>query len=218
MVKFYDFTSVIVQGISGTGKTSLMKEIIRQKDLLFFTIPTKIIYIYSHYQEIYDEMKSYFPDISFVKNIPDEKELTHMVSGSAHTMLVCDDKMTQVGKEPIILDLFVRLCHHLKISVFLLLQLSNLSKSPYMGEIMRNSHYYFIFKSGQNGQTLRSLGIRINDYKTLFEAYKLAVKGKNHAYICINLHPNAQEIEKYSTNILPSDGYTILYIRQKSLY
>ncbi len=212
MLRFYDYSSIVIQGSSSSGKTFLMRQIILQRNEMFFTIPTKIIYIYNHFQELYKDMLSSNVDITFLKQIPTESQLRELCEGHDHTLLVCDDKLIELNDNPIVAEAFVRLAHHLRMTVFVLLQISNLSNAKYGAEIIRNAHYHILFKSGQMGHILRALGTRINDYKNLSKAYKLATENENYSYLSVNIHPRSQVIEKYSTKILSSDTYTRLFI------
>lgn len=218
MPRFYSFASHILQGASFSGKSTTMIRIIRERKEAFFLEPSKIIYVYNHYQKIYDELISNAPDLDilFTRNIPSEEELVELTKPHAHTILVLDDQMTRIAANDFMVDVFTRLCHHLKMSCFLLLQSSNLSNTKYGGEIIRNSHYYFLFKSPQIGHCIRSLGVRINDYRNLIQAYKLATSGRNYSYLLICVHPRASSIERYSTNVLPSDPYCKLFIAKSS--
>ena len=69
-MRFYDNCTVILQGPSGCGKTAFLCSIIKEREAMFFTQPTKYIYIYSNYQPIYDKMKATGINISFRKNFP----------------------------------------------------------------------------------------------------------------------------------------------------
>ena len=210
MVKFYSQANILIQGPSGAGKTQFMLQVIQQRDRVFFVKPTKVIYIYSNYQPVYDKMREACGDIVFIKHIPSEEQLEDLTRGHNHSILVCDDKLSSVGTTPNISEVFIRLGHHLSITTFVLLQASNLAGSKYAGNIVRNSHYTILFKAGQMAHLIRSLGIRINDYKNLVSAYKLATV-ENYNYLCVNTHPKASEMERYTSLILPDDPQCLVY-------
>lgn len=214
-MKFYSFSSIVCQGASGAGKTHMMLQILKEKQDMFWIIPHKIIYVYSHYQEIYDQMAKEVEDITFIQSLPTEEMLTKMVAFSPHSLLIIDDQLSTVANSPFVLNVFTRMCHHLKITCFLLLQASNLSGTKYGPDIIRSSHYHILFRSPQIGHYNRTLGIRINDYRNLSEAYKLATRDENYSYLMVCLHPRSSQLERYSSRILPSDKYCIIYSTQR---
>ncbi len=211
MPRFYNYSTVVLQGTSGAGKTSLMQKIIEQRQHMFFIPPTKIIYVYNHFQDSYHDMITSGANITFLKSIPSENQLQELCGEHEHSLLICDDKLLELGQTSSIAEAFTRLAHHMKMTVFILVQISNLSKMKYGGEIIKNTHYHILFKSAQMGYIIRALGLRINDYKNLSTAYKLATDTENFTYLSVNLHPRAHSIERYSTSILASDTVTKLF-------
>ena len=91
-----------------------------------------------------------------------------------------------------------------------------MSSGKYASEIIKNAHYTILFKAGQMAYLIRSLGLRLSDYTNLSQAYKLATAGRNFKYLCVNAHPRASEIERYSTDILPNEAPVTLYINKQS--
>ena len=161
---------------------------------------------------MYDDMANSGVNITFLSSIPNEDELISLTSGHKHTLLICDDKIMELAQTPTMAQAFVRLNHHLGMTCFILLQSSNMSGAKYAAEIIRNAHYTIIFKAGQMAHLIRSLGVRLNDYGNLSSAYKQATTGRKYSYLCVNCHPRANDLEKYSTNILPSEGSCVLFI------
>lgn len=189
-----------------------MRNLIEQRERAFFSVPTKVIYIYSNYQSLYDDMANTGVNITFLNTIPSEEDLIKLTKNHVHTLLICDDKIMELAQSPTMAQSFVRLNHHLRMSSFILLQSSNMSGAKYASEIIRNAHYTIMFKAGQMAHLIRSLGIRLNDYRNLSTAYKQATDGRKYSYLCVNCHPRASDMEKYSTNILPDDGSCMLFI------
>lgn len=212
-MKFYLYSNVLCQGASGSGKTSFIKRIIEERNHMFFKVPSKIIFIYSIYQSIYDEIAKMADDIVFIRYIPNENDLHEMVKDIDHALLIIDDMVNQIGDSESVASLFVKNSHHMKITTFVLLQSSNLSGRKYGSEIVRNAHYTILFRGGQMAHVVRSLGTRINDHSNLLSAYKQATSRGTFSYLCVNTHPRAKELEKYSTDILHSEQPTILFIQ-----
>ena len=203
-MRFYNYSNVVLQGPSSSGKSEFVKKVIEQREHMFFTLPTRIIYVYSNYQSIFDDLRSTISDITFTRNIPGEPDLIRLTQGHQHTLLILDDKIEQAGDSQHVASLFVRNSHHLKIITFLILQSSNLSGRKFATDIIRNAHYTILFKAGQMAYLIRSLGARINDYGNLMKAYTLATGEKNFSYLSVCTHPRSAHMERYSTNILHS--------------
>ena len=214
-MRFYDYANVLIQGPSGSGKSVLIQKIINEKAHMFFTVPTKIIFVYSSWQPIYDELSSSENDITFMKHIPNESQLSALCNSHSHSILVLDDKMTSANSSQLIGEIFVRLSHHLKISTFCLFQGSHLPSQIGASHIVRNAHYTILLKSGQMFHLVKALGTRIGDYVSLMSAYKSAVENKNFAYLVVSTHPRTPDFARYTTNILHSERPAILYLKKK---
>ena len=210
-MKFYNFSNVILQASSGGGKTELMKKIIEQRDSMFFIKPSKVIVVYSNWQKSYDELLDHDADIIFTQQIPTEERLKQWTEHEQHTLLVADDKQLEIGNSPFMAAVFTRLSHHLRISTYILVQGGSV-KGPFAGDIVKNAHYTIIFKGGREAHLVRSLGIQLNDYKNLADAYKWATSEGRFVYLMVNTHPRASPMERYSTDILTSDACCKLFI------
>lgn len=188
----------------------MLKQILEQKDDMFFEPVTRVIMIYEHWQPLYDEMLANNPDIIFSREIPSEGQLQEWVEGHNHSILCVDDKQLELSNSPQGASIFMKLSHHLKISCFFLLQAATM-KGKYASDVVRNSHYSILLKSGREAHLVRSIGLQMNDYRALSEAYRQAISGGQYSYICINNHPKASHLERYSTHILASDKACILF-------
>ena len=212
-MKFYDYSNVLIQASSSGGKTHFLKQILEQKADLFFEPVTCTIIIYEHWQSLYDEMLDNDPNIIFSREIPSQEQLEEWVKDHRHSILCVDDKQLELANSPQGAAIFMKLSHHLKISCFFLLQGATM-KGKYAGDVVRNSHYTILLKSGREAHLVRSIGTQMNDYAALAEAYKQATTAQ-FSYLCINNHPRASLIERYSTHILPSDRVCTLFVSKK---
>lgn len=67
LIKFECPATCIVAGASGTGKSTCLFEMFKDSNTMFTQVPKKIIYCYSTYQTLYDEMKKKVDNIEFLK-------------------------------------------------------------------------------------------------------------------------------------------------------
>ena len=101
-------------GPSGCGKTQLIARMIKERKTLINRPLHKVLYIYSHWQPIYDELKASDPNIVFTNRLEDIEE--H--SQEEDILIIIDDFMDELVPRSEALKLvtryFVKSCHHLR--------------------------------------------------------------------------------------------------------
>ena len=112
----HPFTCMLA-GPAQSGKTTLISKIISQARVgLSRPGPTSIIYCYSQWQEIYDEIKkgrgfapSFFdaPSIFFNRGLPDVES----IDVTQNTLIILDDLMQEAGNNSDILNIFTTDSH-----------------------------------------------------------------------------------------------------------
>ena len=146
-VRFKTPANFYVCGQTQAGKSHFTRRMLRHLEKLFYLVPTKIIYCYE-YQKKFDELPS---NVELMEGFPDN--LSDMVRGHDHSLVVLDDLMLQCFNDQRVADLFTRGSHHLGISVLYLTQ--NLFPPGKLSRtISLNSHYFVIFRNPRD-----SLGI-----------------------------------------------------------
>ena len=80
---------------------------LRHLEELFYPVPTKIIYCYGEYQKKFDELPW---NVELMEGFPDN--LSDMVRGHDHSLVVLDDLMSQCSNDQRVADLFKRCSHH----------------------------------------------------------------------------------------------------------
>ena len=106
---------------SQSGKSYLVRSMLRHAEELFNPVPTKIIYCYGICQKEFEEMLQSMPNLTLVEGFPDN--LCEMTRGHDNSLVVLDDLMSQCSNvDPRVSDLFTRDSHHLGMSVLYLTQ------------------------------------------------------------------------------------------------
>ena len=140
-VRFKTPANFYISGQTQSGKSHLTRCMLRHLEELFYPVPTKVIYMYGVYQKEFDELP---PSVELVEGFPDN--LSDMVRGHDHSLIVLDDLMSQCSNDQRVADLFTRGSHHHGISVLYLTQ--NLFPSGKLSRtISLNSHYLVIFRN-----------------------------------------------------------------------
>ena len=147
-VRFKTPVNFYVCGQTQAGKSRLTRCMLRHLEELFYPAPTKIIYCYREYQKEFVELP---PNVELMEGFSDN--LSNMVRGHDHSLIVLDDLMLQCSNDQRVADLFMRGSHHREISVLYLTQ--NLFPPGKLSRtISVNSHYFVIFRNPRD-----SLGI-----------------------------------------------------------
>ena len=108
MLPFEDFSNILVSGISQAGKSVWLHRLCKFSKQMFSPTPIqKVIWVYSHYQDSFQELLQAVDDIVFLPEIPSEEKLKELVKGSAHTLLVIDDALHALQNNPICQELCV---------------------------------------------------------------------------------------------------------------
>ena len=138
-MKFEDFSNIIVSGCSNSGKSSWVHRLIAHAKDMFITPPSKVIYVYKHWQELYDDLQKNATGVEFTDKLPTEEELKSMLKDHKHCLLVADDMMQEINSDNYASELFTRLSHHLGMSTILLLQNGTLQGKS-AGDIAKSCH------------------------------------------------------------------------------
>lgn len=194
--------SCMVAGPSQSGKTSLIKEILMFNKLIIEPNIHTIIYCYSVWQPIYDEIKKFNSNIEFHEGIYNIENLDQ----SNKSLLVLDDLMKECENDQSILNLFTVDSHHKNISVFLLTQ-NIFSKGKYTRTISLNSSYIIIFKNPRDKSQIFTLARQMFPDKMNFfmDAFNDAVTNRAHSYLFVDLKQKTPERNRIQTGIIPGN-------------
>ncbi len=92
-VRFKVPANFYVSGQSQSGKSSLVRRLLRHTDELFYPVPTKIIYCYGEYQREFEELRN----VDLVEGFP--SDLDDLTKGHDHSIVVLDDLMSECSKD-----------------------------------------------------------------------------------------------------------------------
>lgn len=88
LIKFESPSTFIICGGTGSGKTSLLYQILRHGRGIFTSPPKKIFYCYGVYQGLYDEMKTNISNIEFFEGLPSKENSEIWGTESSHKILM----------------------------------------------------------------------------------------------------------------------------------
>jgi hypothetical protein len=194
----HPFTCLIV-GPTQSGKTFILKEILKYSNQLFNSIPERIIFCYAAWQTTYELYRKEVPNIEFKEGIFD----IELLNVNKQNLIIFDDLMADCNKSEKIMNLFTVGSHHQNTSVFFLTQ-NIFSKGKYTRDISLNSNYLIIFKNPRDQLQFQILARQMFPNKTKFLLESLEdATSRPHGYLLFDLKQSTEERNRIQTNILP---------------
>ena len=118
--------SCAFSGMSNSGKTAYIKQLLEMAPQVFTEPPSRVIYFYNIYQRViyfyniyqdkFAQMEDSIENISFFQGLPQRSDIEKCASSERHLLLVFDDLYQDVISSRDISDLTIMLCHHLNAS------------------------------------------------------------------------------------------------------
>ncbi len=195
-------STFLLAGPTGSGKTYFVSRILTEK--LISPFPSRIIWIYSEWQSVYNLMQETISGLEFIKG-PFTEEIYDSLAPSTHNLIILDDQMTDVNKSNIVGKLFVQGSHHRNVSVMYLVQ-NLFEKGQQHRTLSLNSHYTIIFKNPRDNTQSGVLGRQMfpNKWRQFIKAYENATE-KPYGYLVVDFRQETEENLRLRTSIFPSD-------------
>ena len=192
--------NALFSGPSQCGKTTILRQILEnhketlhgiEKDIL------KVVWCYGKWQKYY-EMPLANVSIKYVLDMPSEEDIR------GYDIIVLDDLMQKIDKNPFISVLFTAGTHHDKQSVIVLTQ-NFYQKGEVCNTIRKNAHYVMLFKDPGDTSQVRTMSWRMfpENPKYLLSAYRLAT-AEPHGYLLIDRTQGTNDNCRLRTRIVPS--------------
>ena len=199
--------------MSNAGKTSYIKKLLEQADLVFSEAPTRIIYYYNVFQPKFMEMERSIDNISFIQGLPQRSDIEEAAREQQHLLLIFDDLYQDVISSRGITDLNIMLCHQLNIScIFTSHTIFTCGK--FSKTIATNLHYILLFAL-RNRLQLATLATQLFCYakksKSFVQVYDDLLRENPFSPLLIDLSPRIID-SRYMlrANILPGE-YPLIF-------
>ena len=183
--KFYANSNILVIGSSGSGKTTTVFKIIKQR--LIEPMPQRIYYLYGAHQPIFDEWNKdkSNPNIIFIEGL----QLDVIDEFKGPKLLVCDDLIMELSKK--LATHFIAGSHHKQTTTIFITHSLFLNNDLYR-LISNNSQYILLFKNKRNFQQVNLLSRQVlgKNNERLLEAYRYI---KAFYFVLLSFHPLVPE-------------------------
>ena len=204
--------TLMLAGPTQSGKTTIIQKIISQAwGGLVRAPPAAIIYCYSQWQDIYDEIKigraqgpSYFnvSSIIFNEGLPDLEN----IDTNRNTLVILDDLMQEAGKSEKILNIFTTDSHHKNISVIFVTQ-NIFSQQKNARTISLNCQYIILTNNPRDRLQVQILGKQMfpGDSSFFNKAYQDAVSSKEYGYLLCDFTQQTMEENRVQTGVFAGE-------------
>jgi hypothetical protein len=210
----------MLAGPGQSGKTTLIQKIIGQAwGGLVLAPPALIIYCYSRWQEIYDEIKDgrafgppifNRPAIIFNEGLPDLES----IDVEQNTLIILDDLMFEAGRDPKILNIFTTDSHHKNISVIFVTH-NIFSNQKNFRTISLNCQYIILTNNPRDRLQITILAKQMFPGESLFfnKAYNDAVSSKQYGYLLVDFTQLTADQNRVQTGVLEGEERIIYRIK-----
>lgn len=204
-----------VTGNTGSGKSTLIAKILRDRNELIKPSPQAVIYVYnSHQPELFNQITEWCQGTP-VKFTTDMFEYQTLVPPNQQqpTVLVLDDQQPAVADSGLKgVRMMTEDCNHRNLKIFYVQQ-SMYIHSKYNTALNRQAKYCIMFSNRRNPYEEQQLGkecLQLNADQ-LSVLYKDAGKYTNRPYLVYDNHPDTSEFCRLTTNILATDKPKFFY-------
>lgn len=176
---------------------------------MFSTPVDKIVYAYSEYQPMFDEMMANIPRFLLHQGLPSKEDIERYTEDVNHTIVVLDDLMLQVAQSQDCVHLFTVTSHHRNVSTVMLSQ--NLyPPGKYARTISLNCLNVILFKNYRDSRQILTFGSQIlpGHVRYFKAAYETATR-LNFGYLHICLEPTQNKEYQLRSRILPGEDMII---------
>ena len=185
---FYANSNIILSGISQSGKTTLVLEIIKRR--LISPWPKDIYFCYSvrqNWMNTWNKDKNN-PSIKFIEGL----KLDGLTKDSNSKLLILDDLMTSALQKDVC-NLFIYGSHHHSITTIFITHTLFLNNECYR-IISNNAHYILVMKNKRNTSSIATLARQIlgKDASRILEGYKY-MASQPYGFLVLSLHPKVPE-------------------------
>ena len=200
--------TIIVTGGTGSGKTVFTRSLIEHSSIVIEGIgrTPKVLWCYGIKQDFKPIANS---RTVFHEGLVDEDDLKRM----RPDILVVDDLMTEKSNDPFMHNLFVKVSHHMRITVIYITQ--NLYEKGQC-KLKRNAHYLVLMRNPSDKGLLSTLASQLYPrnkrlQEHFYESYDDATSDR-YGYLLIDVSPESDEKQKLKTNVFPSSDDSLRVI------
>lgn len=181
--------SCLVVGPSGCKKTYFVKSVLEQCKNVLDAVPDNIVWVYTSFQPMYQELSRVIKNIHFVKGLPDSFDDDSLFPPDQTHLVTLDDLIFQASIHPEVVKIFTQYRHHKNMSIFMMTQ-NLFQQGKYSRTISVNSTHMILFKNPRDKLQMNILAQQMFPGKKTFfmKSFEDAV-AEPHGYLLVDLTP-----------------------------
>ena len=201
VLKFSKNFSMIVAGPSKAGKSVFVFKFVQFIDQLMTEAPDEILWCYSEYQPAYQKLACLTPNLRLIQGLPDIELLKK--DTRRHRLIVFDDMMDKFKRDPTLVTLFVKGCHHWNLSCIHIVQ-NVFFEGLRTARI--NTNYMVLFKNPSDQLQVATLARQMFPKKSraFVEAFQDATS-QPFTYLLVDTTQQCPNNLRLRTNIFPGE-------------
>ena len=181
--------TMTVAGPSRSGKTTWVGKLLKNRFMQIKPTPSRIIYCYTHWQPMYDELKRLIPEIEWGDGFPTEETFLTF----SNSLVILDDMMDGIVNDSKMIKVFTEGSHHQNISVIFMTQ--NIFHRGKTDRTMSlSTQYMVLFKNPRDRQQIKTLARQMypQEWMTFLEKFRKETD-KPYGKLILDLRPNVSE-------------------------
>jgi len=203
-VQFKHPSNTLVAGMSGSGKTQLMRRILKNHKLLFHNLKDEIsvIWAYGQWHSFIDIQISDAINILYHEGIP----TIELIVKHKPDIIIIDDLMNEMNKDNSFENIFTKKSHHMNISVFFLVQ-NLFYNAKSMRTVSLNCHYMILLKNPRDKSQVTTIARQAyTDNMSYFtDSYSDATLPA-YGYIRMDSTPDTDEKFRIMSRLAPEEN------------
>lgn len=188
---------LLISGVSASGKTCLISQIIKNRDFAIKPSIKKIIWCTKYVKSIPKEIKM---DVEAFTGLPTSELIENIHNSGLNSLLVVDDLSKEALSSSEIASIFTT-GRHVNLSIVLLVQ-NFFNKEKFSRDISLNANYIIIMSNNRDASSILPLSYQLNPlhprqlaeiyFKYCHEAFK---------YILIDISTHIPSIFRYRSSL-----------------
>lgn len=206
--------SMVISGPSNCGKTYLVKNIIENASKIMSSKPENIVYIYSCWQPLYDELLK-ICDIRFIQGLPEKLCDDELLPPDKINLLMVDDLMDSASNNLEFQRAFTQYVHHRSLNIIYIVQ-NLFIQGKASRTISLNTNYLISFNNPRDKYQVTLLAKQMfpGNSKYFLEAFNDATTSQ-YGYLLIDFKTKTPDYLRLRTALL--GDHQIAYVPKKSI-